>query len=112
MRNLGRTIKTYVKVEVEFYAKGIMRPRGILWEDGQYFEIEKVLDIRSCPAANAGGQGDRYTIRLGEQTASYFWSITLTMAAMCWDAGSWNVSKCNDYTLQKFHIRKVGNGNE
>ena len=55
MSNLGRTVKTYVQVDVEFSDQGIMRPKGILWEDGQYFEIDKVLDIRSAPAAKAGG---------------------------------------------------------
>ena len=59
MSNQSSTLKAYVQVNVEFSDEGIMRPRGILWEDGQYFEVDKVLDIRSAPAAKAGGQGDR-----------------------------------------------------
>ena len=72
MSNLDHTIKTYVQVDVEFDDNGIMRPRRILWEDGRYFEIDKVLDIRSASAAKAGGQGDRYTIRLSGQTTFLF----------------------------------------
>ena len=72
MSNQNHTLKTYVQVDVEFNYEGVMRPRGILWEDGQYFEVDKVLDIRSAPAAKAGGQGDRYTVRLGGKTTFLF----------------------------------------
>lgn len=72
MGNPAYSIKTYVQVDVAFHPDGIMRPTGILWEDGQYYPIDRVLDIRSAPAAKAGGQGDRYTIRLGDQTTYLF----------------------------------------
>ena len=57
MSNQNHTLKTYVQVNVEFNDEGVMRPRGILWEDGQYFEIDKVLDM-----AGAGlSEEDRIT---------------------------------------------------
>ena len=68
----GYSIKTYVQVDVEFHDNGVMHPKGILWEDGQYYEIDRVLDIRSAPAAKAGGRGDPYTVRLGRQTTYLF----------------------------------------
>ena len=40
-----------------------MLPREIIWEDGQKYEIDRVIDIRPAYAAKAGGQGDRYTIK-------------------------------------------------
>lgn len=72
MSSVGSAIKTYVQVSVEFSADGRVRPVGIYWEDGQYFEIDRVLDVRSASAAKAGGQGDRYTVRLHGKTTYLF----------------------------------------
>ena len=66
------SIKTYVQVIVEFDPDGTMHPTSILWEDGMHYEIDRILDVRSASAARAGGQGDRYTIRLGEQITYLF----------------------------------------
>lgn len=50
-----------------------MLPREITWEDGHRYEVERVIDIRPAYAAKAGGQGDRYTIKVdGKQTYLYF----------------------------------------
>ena len=54
--------KVYVAVRAEFAEDGTMFPREITWEDGEKYEIDRVLDIRQAPALKAGGQGDRYTI--------------------------------------------------
>ena len=66
------SIKAYVHVSVDFDDTGRMRPTSILWEDGTHYEIDRVLDVRPAFAARAGGQGDRYTIRLGEQITYLF----------------------------------------
>lgn len=66
------SIKAYVHVSVDFDDTGRMRPTNILWEDGTHYEIDRVLDVRPAFAARAGGQGDRYTIRLGEQITYLF----------------------------------------
>jgi len=43
------------------------------WEDGEKFEIDRVLDIRQAAAMKAGGQGDRYTIMVhGKQSYLFF----------------------------------------
>lgn len=44
-----------------------MLPRAIVWEDGHRYEIDRVIDVRPAYAAKAGGQGDRYTIKVGGQ---------------------------------------------
>ena len=66
------SIKTYVHVSVDFDDNGRMHPTRIRWEDGTHYEIDRVLDVRPAFAARAGGQGDRYTIRLGEQITYLF----------------------------------------
>lgn len=64
--------KAYVHVSVDFDDTGRMHPTSILWEDGTHYEIDRVIDVRPAYAARAGGQGDRYTIRLGEQITYLF----------------------------------------
>lgn len=65
--------KVYVSVRAEFDEDGIMLPRELTWEDGEKFEIDRILDIRQAPALKAGGQGDRYTIVVhGVQSYLFF----------------------------------------
>ena len=65
--------KVYVAVRAEFTEDGTMLPRELTWEDGEKFEIDRVLDIRQAPALKAGGQGDRYTIMVqGKQSYLFF----------------------------------------
>lgn len=73
MKQPQKPIKIYVPVEVAFDESGRMLPRMIHWEDGKTYEVDRILDIRSAPAARAGGQGDRYTIRMnGHETYLFF----------------------------------------
>ena len=68
-----RPIKVYVPVDVAFGENGQMYPRVVHWVDGKKYEIDRVLDVRPAPAARAGGQGDRYTIRMnGKETCIFF----------------------------------------
>jgi len=65
--------KVYVAVKTDFAVDGTMLPREITWEDGEKFEIDRILDIRQAPALKAGGQGDRYTIMVrGNQSYLFF----------------------------------------
>lgn len=90
MKQPQKPIKVYVPVEVAFDVSGQMLPRLIHWEDGKTYEVDRVLDIRSAPAARAGGQGDRYTIRMNGRRHTFSLNITPNSAALSWDAGLWN----------------------
>ena len=69
----SKELKVYVAVKADFREDGIMIPREITWEDGEKFEIDRVLDIRQAAAMKAGGQGDRYTVRIrGKQSYLFF----------------------------------------
>lgn len=73
MKTPPKDIKVYVPVTVAFDGQGRMFPRAIVWEDGEVYEIDKVLNVRPSYAARAGGQGDRYTVRLrGRETYIFF----------------------------------------
>ena len=69
----AKPIKVYVAVKTDFTEEGTMIPRQITWEDGERFEIDRVTDIRQAAAMKAGGQGDRYTVRIrGKQSYLFF----------------------------------------
>ena len=70
---ITKSPKVYVAVKTDFSADGTMLPREITWEDGEKYEIDRVLDIRQAAAMRAGGQGDRYTIMVrGRQSYLFF----------------------------------------
>lgn len=65
--------KVYVKVTAAFSEGGTLTPLSLIWEDGQEFIIDRILDVRPSPALKAGGQGDRYTIRTeGKESFLFF----------------------------------------
>ena len=65
--------KAYVGVSAEFRSDGVMLPRSLIWEDGVTYEIDRVLQITQAAAMRAGGQGDRYKIRVrGKESYLFF----------------------------------------
>ncbi len=75
-----KTAKVYLGVEVAFNTGGQMLPRTVIWEDGRRYEVDRVLDIRPAPALKAGGQGDRYTLRIRGQTTYIYFERTAAPA--------------------------------
>lgn len=57
--------KINVAVEVLFDEAGVMHPKTIIWEDGRRFEITSISDIQRAASLKAGGNGIRYTCRIG-----------------------------------------------
>ena len=68
----AKPIKVYIGVEAYFGSDGVMMPRAIIWKDETRYEVDRVLDIRPAPALKAGGQGDRYTLRINGKTTYVF----------------------------------------
>ena len=64
--------KVYVQVNADFNTDGMMLPRVLIWENGEKFLIDRVVDIRQAAARKAGGQGDRYTIEVRGQISYLF----------------------------------------
>ena len=56
--------KQYVSVTARFDPDGNIIPLRIHWDDGRYFDIERVTDIRFAASLKAGGAGIRYTCRI------------------------------------------------
>lgn len=61
---LTNDYKAYVEVNADHMPDGSVFPRSFVWEDGQRYEIDKIISV--CPAASlkGGGVGLRYTIRI------------------------------------------------
>ena len=64
--------KVYVQVNADFNTEGVMVPKVLIWEDGEKYLIDRVVDIRQAAARKAGGQGDRYTIEVRGQISYLF----------------------------------------
>ena len=72
MSEQSDNIKVYVHVTVDFREDGVMLPRELVWEDGERYAIDRIVDIRQASALKAGGQGDRYTIIIRGQKSYLF----------------------------------------
>lgn len=87
----ANNIKVYVSVLVAFNAQGVMYPRALVWEDGHRYDIEKVLDVRQAAAMKAGGQGDRYTIRVNGNESYLFFERSTNLSGN--NIGRWFVER-------------------
>ena len=86
-----RSPKVYVAVKADFNEDGIMLPREITWEDGTKYAIDRVLDIRQAAAMKAGGQGDRYTVRINGKQSYLFFERSTNQAGN--NLGRWFVER-------------------
>ena len=83
--------RVYVQVDVEFSPEGRMLPRALVWQDGKRYEIDRVLDIRPAHAEKAGGQGDRYKVKMkGLERQLFFEHNTNTSSSVI---GRWFVEE-------------------
>ena len=91
MENTIKSPKVYVAVRVAFREDGTMIPKEITWEDGLKYRIDKVTDIRQAAAMKAGGQGDRYTIRMGSRQTYLFFERSCSLTGN--NIGRWFVER-------------------
>lgn len=64
-------LRKYVKVNALFDEEGKVTPQSLIYNDRSIL-IDRVLDRRQACALKAGGQGMRYTIRIGEHITFLF----------------------------------------
>ncbi|MDD4324164.1 MAG: hypothetical protein PHR37_04950 [Eubacteriales bacterium] len=84
-------MKVYVRVVAAFALDGRLAPMSITWEDGRQYLIDQVLDVRSAPAMKAGGQGDRYTVRIQGQDKYLFFERNASIGGD--NIGRWFVER-------------------
>ena len=57
---------------VKYLEDGTIMPLAIHWNEGELYEIDRVIDTRPCASLKAGGAGIRYTCMIqGHQ--KYIW---------------------------------------
>jgi len=86
-----KQVKVYVSVKATFRDDGTMIPTELIWEDGHGYKIDRVLDIRQAAAAKAGGQGDRYTIRVQGRESYLFFERSANLTGS--HIGKWFVER-------------------
>ena len=64
--------KIYVSVRADHLLSGRIRPRMFRAKDEPVVRIDRILDEREAPSLKAGGQGMRYTCRVGEKQLYLF----------------------------------------
>lgn len=64
--------KVYVAVNARFTPEGTVLPLDVCWEDGRWYRVDRVLDVRRAASLRAGGAGIRYTVRIGRRETFLF----------------------------------------
>ncbi len=64
--------KIYVSVRADHLLNGRILPLMFRAKDGPVVRIDRILDEREAPSLKAGGQGMRYTCRVGEKQLYLF----------------------------------------
>ena len=73
VRGTVARVKRYVAVEALFTEEGRIMPEAIIWDDGRRFTIDEVRDVRRAASLKTGGDGMRYTIRVGTNITYLFY---------------------------------------
>ncbi|MCL2060931.1 MAG: hypothetical protein FWH01_18040 [Oscillospiraceae bacterium] len=69
---MSNDYKVYVDVNEDRLKDGRLVPLSFVWEDGERYEIDKILDVRRAASLKAGGAGLRYTVRVGRRETFMF----------------------------------------
>ena len=83
--------KVYVQVAADFNPDGLMLHRELIWEDGEKYAIDRVIDIQQAAAMKARGQGDRYTIEVRGYKGYLFFERDASLAGNI--IGRWFVER-------------------
>ncbi len=70
---IAHRVKRYVAVVAHHDESGQVMPCRIEWDDGRKFDIDAVMDARRAASLKTGGDGMRYTIRIGESITYLFY---------------------------------------
>lgn len=57
--------RKYVEVYAVFEPDGRIKPLSLTWDDGESYEVDRILDVRQAASLRAGGNGLRYTCLFG-----------------------------------------------
>lgn len=64
--------KVFLKVRADHLPDGRIVPLKFKNEEGETVQIDRIVDVREAPALKKGGQGTRYTCRIGNHELYLF----------------------------------------
>jgi hypothetical protein len=64
--------KVFLNVECECTPEGVVTPTRMLWKNGKWYDIDRVLDVRMAPSLLTGGRGICYTCRVNDRVLHLF----------------------------------------
>lgn len=64
--------KVFVNVIVNYNKEGLLMPDSFIWENGEKYDIDKVIDYKKAPSLAVGGQGIKYKCRVRNKEISLF----------------------------------------
>lgn len=64
--------KVFIKVRADHLPDGRIVPLMFKDEKGEIVRIDRILDVCEAPALKKGGQGTRYTCRIGAHELNLF----------------------------------------
>ncbi len=71
--NCMHYIKVYLPIVAEFTSRGGIRPKKLIWNINEEFEIERVKAIERAPCKSGGILPIRYTVIIdGQEKYLYF----------------------------------------
>ena len=73
MKGIDGRVKRYVSVTTRVDEDGRIRPLSIQWYDGRTYAIDDVQNIQRASARKVGGDGMRYTVRIGSRVTQLFY---------------------------------------
>lgn len=73
MKGIKDRRKRYVSVTTRVDEDGRVHPLSILWYDGRVYPIDEVIQVQRASARRVGGDGMRYTVRIGTNTTLLFY---------------------------------------
>lgn len=73
MKGINGRIKRYVSVTTRVNEDGHVRPLSIQWYDGKTYPIDEVTNVQRASARRVGGDGIRYTVRIGSTTTQLYY---------------------------------------
>ena len=69
---MSADLKVYVDVTENRLKDGSLIPLSFVWEDGNRYEVDRILEVRPAASLKAGGAGLRYTIRVRSRETYMF----------------------------------------
>ena len=64
--------KVYVTMNLQVKPDGSIRPRSIIWEDGNKYTVDRVRNVTRAAAQKVGGFGDRYALVIEGKERYFF----------------------------------------